>query len=147
MKRLQFLALILGAVALVPAGAHLFALPNKIHLAQNDYFIVQNVYRGWALFGIVLIGNVVVLVVLAVVQRAQMVPFVLVLISLVCQLAGLAIFFALVYPANVATDNWTAVPAGWEALRWRWELGHAINAGIAFAGFGALTLSVLLTRD
>jgi hypothetical protein len=146
-KILQFFALMLGGVVLVPAGAHLFALPNKIHLAQMDYFIVQNIYRGWALFGIVLIGNVLVLAALAVMQRARTAPLVLVLISLVSQIAGLAIFFALVYPANVATNNWTEIPANWAALRWNWEIGHAVNACIAFAGFGALSLSVLLTRD
>jgi hypothetical protein len=31
---------------LVPSGAHLFALPNKIGLAQDQYFVVQNIYRG-----------------------------------------------------------------------------------------------------
>jgi hypothetical protein len=143
MKILQFIALVLGALALVPAGAHLFALPNKIDLAQTDYFVVQTIYRGWALFGVVLIGNVVVLAALAVAQRAQRAPFVLVLASLACQLVVLAIFFAVVYPANVATGNWTAIPANWEDLRWHWELGHAVDALIAFAGFCALAASVL----
>ena len=46
----------LTALALVPAGAHLFELPNKIGLDQEPYFIVQGIYRGWALFGIVLFG-------------------------------------------------------------------------------------------
>ena len=36
---------ILTALALVPAGAHLFELPNKIGLAQDQYFIVQSIYR------------------------------------------------------------------------------------------------------
>jgi hypothetical protein len=44
---------------LVPSGAHLFALPNKIGLAQDQYFVVQNIYRGWALFGIVLFGALI----------------------------------------------------------------------------------------
>jgi hypothetical protein len=35
------LAIILTAIALVPSGAHLFALPNKIGLAQDDYFVAQ----------------------------------------------------------------------------------------------------------
>ena len=56
LKTVQFLALVLTALALVPAGAHLFTLPDKIDLAQEQYFIVQNIYRGWALFGIVCIG-------------------------------------------------------------------------------------------
>jgi hypothetical protein len=49
LKVVQFLALVLTALALVPAGAHLFALPNKINLAAEQYFIVQNIYRGWSL--------------------------------------------------------------------------------------------------
>ena len=56
LRSVQFLAVILTALALVPAGAHLFELPNKIGLEQESYFIVQNIYRGWALFGIVLFG-------------------------------------------------------------------------------------------
>ena len=55
-RLVQFLAILLTALALVPAGAHLAELPNKIGLDQEAYFIVQNIYAGWALFGIVLFG-------------------------------------------------------------------------------------------
>jgi hypothetical protein len=55
LKAMQFVALMLTALALVPAGAHLFELPNKIGLSQDRYFIVQQIYRGWALFGFVLL--------------------------------------------------------------------------------------------
>ena len=37
-----WLAIILTALALVPAGAHLFALPNKISLTQEDYLVTQS---------------------------------------------------------------------------------------------------------
>jgi hypothetical protein len=43
-----WLAIILNALALVPGGAHFFALSNKMKLADEDYFISQNAYRGWA---------------------------------------------------------------------------------------------------
>ena len=49
----QFLVIILCALAFVPAGAHLFELPNKIGLPQDQYFIVQSIYRGWAVLGMV----------------------------------------------------------------------------------------------
>jgi hypothetical protein len=147
MKALQFVALILTAIALMPAGAHLFSLPNKIHLAKDDYFIVQSIYSGWAFFGVVLIGNLIALAALAFVTRAQATPFVLVVISLACQLATLIIFFAFVFPTNQATDNWTAAPANWEALRRSWEYGHAASAVVAFAGFCTLAGSVLTTRN
>jgi hypothetical protein len=45
----------LTALALVPIGAHLAAL-TKMAMAQAAYFITQQVYAGWALFGIVLFG-------------------------------------------------------------------------------------------
>jgi hypothetical protein len=59
LKTVQFLALVLTALALVPSGAHLFELPGKISLGAEQYFIVQNIYRGWSLFGIVLIGALI----------------------------------------------------------------------------------------
>src|SRR5436190_13214874 len=56
LRLIQFLAIILTALALVPSGAHLAALPNKMAMAQETYFIAQQIYAGWALFGIVLFG-------------------------------------------------------------------------------------------
>ena len=57
LKFVQFLALALTAIALIPAGAHLFALPNKIGLPQEQYLIVQGIYRGWALLGVRIVGT------------------------------------------------------------------------------------------
>jgi hypothetical protein len=56
LRLVQFLAIMLTALALVPSGAHLAALPNKMAMAQEAYFIAQQIYAGWALFGIVLFG-------------------------------------------------------------------------------------------
>jgi hypothetical protein len=58
-KILQMLAIILTALALVPGGAHLFSLPHKIGMARDNYFVVQAIYRGWALFGILIIAALV----------------------------------------------------------------------------------------
>ena len=56
LRLIQFLAIVLTALALVPSGAHFAALPNKMAMEQTDYFLAQQVYNGWALFGIVLFG-------------------------------------------------------------------------------------------
>ena len=122
MKVLQFVAIVLTALALVPGGAHVFALPNKIHLSESNYFIAQSIYRGWAFLGIVLIGAVLANLALAVLIREQRGPLIFTLASLVCLLATLAIFFAFTFPANQATNNWTQVPENWEQLRWQWEI-------------------------
>jgi len=138
--------MMLTALALVPGGAHLFALPNKIHLAAVDYFIVQTIYRNWALFGVVLIAAILANVALAIVLRGQGARFAFTAINAVCLLATLAIFFAYTFPANQVTNNWTEVPANWEQLRRQWEFSHAVNACITFAGFCSLTISLLVSE-
>ena len=147
MKILKFLAIILGLLALVPGLAHLFELPNKIFLSEADYFVVQNIYRGWALFGSVLIANLLVNVALAFALRREQASLWLVLANLLCIVGSLAVFFIFTFPTNQATNNWTEIPANWQQLRWQWEMSHAANAGIGFIGFCSLTLSVLFSQE
>ena len=142
----QFLAIVLTALALVPAGAHLFALPNKIDLSQEEYFVLQSIYRGWALFGIVLFGALAANLILAVLVRRQRAPFWLALLAFLLVAATLVIFFTWTYPANQATSNWTVVSENWQELRLQWEYAHATNAVLTFLALCAVTLSVLLTR-
>jgi hypothetical protein len=143
----QFLAIVLTALALVPAGAHLAELPNKIGLDQKAYFAVQNMYRGWALFGIVLFGPLAANLALATMLRRQRAPFWLALAGFLLMAATLVIFFIRTYPANQATSNWTVVPANWQQLRTTWEYAHATNAVLTFLALCAVTWSVLLTRN
>jgi hypothetical protein len=147
LKAVQFLALVLTALAMVPVGAHLFALVNKIVLAQEQYFIVQNIYRGWALFGIVLVGAIVANLALALLLYGRGLPFALALFACLCMAFTLIVFFIWTYPANQATSNWTTIPAGWQELREQWEYSHAFNALLTFVAFCSATLSVLTTPE
>jgi hypothetical protein len=142
-----FIAVILTALALLPAGAHFFELPNKIGLGQAAYFTVQNIYRGWALFGIVLIGALVANLALTILLRDQRGPFWLALTAFILVAATLAIFFTWTFPANQATSNWTLVPADWQELRTQWEYAHAVNAVLTFVALCSVTLSTLMARD
>jgi hypothetical protein len=146
LKAMQFLAVILTALALVPAGAHLFALPNKIGLPQEQYFTVQGIYRGWALLGVILIGALIADLGLAVRQRDQRVPFLLALLAVILMAASLLVFFNWTYPANQATANWTVAPETWQALRRQWEFAHAASAGLQFLSLCSIVLSVLSWR-
>jgi hypothetical protein len=143
----QFLAIVLTALALVPAGAHFFELPNKIGLAEDAYFVVQSIYRGWALFGIVLFGALAANLALTFMVRHQRGAFWLALLAFILVAATLVVFFTWTYPANQATSNWTEVPANWQELRLQWEYAHAANAILTFIVLCAVTLSTLLTRD
>ena len=146
MRTAQFFALVLTALALIPGGAHLFALPNKIAMTEADYFVAQRIYDGWALLGAVLIGAILADAVAALLTRAQMAPFVLAALATLLMLATLAIFFAFTFPANQATANWTTIPDDWQYLRRQWEMSHAVNAAITFAAFCCMRLSVILSR-
>ncbi len=146
LKIVHFLALVLTALALAPAGAHLFALPNKIGLGQQPYFIVQGIYRGWALLGVVLIGAVIANLALAILLRGRGASFWFALAAFLLVGATLAIFFTWTHPANEATANWTVAPGNWTALRAQWEYSHAVNAVLTFLGFCAAALSALTGR-
>jgi hypothetical protein len=145
-KAVQALAVILTGLALVPAGAHLFELPNKIGLPRDAYFAAQGLYRGWALFGFVWFGALAANLGLAAAlrrRRARAAARLALAAGLLVALS-LAVFFAWTYPANLATENWTRVPADWEALRRQWEYSHAANAGLLFLAFCSVVLSAVL---
>jgi hypothetical protein len=65
------------------------------------------------------------------------------LAAIVCLLCAQAVFWIYTYPANVATDNWTTIPAEWESLRTRWEYSHAIGAAFQLLAMSALIIAAL----
>jgi hypothetical protein len=147
LKVVQFLALALTALALVPSGAHLFELANKMSLGAEQYFIVQSIYRGWSLFGIVLFGALIANLALALLLRGRGAPFALALFGFFSIALTLVIFFIWTYPANQTTNNWTMIPNDWEQLRRQWEYSHAVNAVVTFAAFCSVALSSLMAKE
>jgi len=147
LRLIQFLAIMLTALALVPSGAHLAALPNKMAMAQEAYFIAQQIYAGWALFGIVLFGalaaNLPHTIVLCRLGRS----FGYALASFLVIAANLAIFFVWTLPTNQATNNWTVGPKNWSALRIQWEYSHAANAFVTLAALVCVVIAVLRQRS
>jgi len=84
LKTIRFLSVLFAALALVPAGAHLFELPNKISLSAEDYLTVQQIYRGWALFGFVVLPALVSTLALTIMTRGRGAAFVAALIAFLC---------------------------------------------------------------
>lgn len=143
---LYFIALIFAALALGPALAHLFALPNKIGMAEADYFVAQQIYRGWALLGVVVFGALISTLALAWTLRRVGAARSWALIAFLCIAGTQGIFWTWTYPANRATANWTTVPADWERLRTEWEYSHAASAGLNLLAVAALVLSLLVWK-
>ncbi|MEW6270886.1 MAG: anthrone oxygenase family protein [Thermodesulfobacteriota bacterium] len=132
------LALSLGA-----ALAHLFALPNKIGLPLDEYFTVQQIYRGWFVVGLFEVGAIVLAALLVLGLRDDPRRLRLAGAGLLCLLAAHGLFWAFNFPANQATQSWTTVPPDWERLRWRWEWSHAARAVLQTAALALVVLSML----
>jgi hypothetical protein len=146
LKAVRFLSLLFTALALGPSLAHLLELPNKINLSAGDYLTVQQIYRGWALLGIVWAGALLSNVVLTVMVRKKPKVFILNSIASLCIVGMFVVFFVFTFPANQQTNNWTMLPANWLDLRNQWEYSHAATAGLNLVALIALILSVL-ARD
>jgi MFS family permease len=131
-KASQFLAVVLTALALLPGGAHLMALPAKIAMPEDPYFVVQQIYRGWALAGVVIFLAIFSNVLAALLTRHTRRKWQLFGTAGLLIAVTLAVFFVWTYPANQATGNWTSAPENWEQLRTEWERSHAANAMITF---------------
>ena len=141
----SFIALVLTAIALIPAGAHVFEMSGKMKLGRDAYFVVQGLYRGWAFFGIAIIGSFLACVANAALPGNWRDRFLSLFAALMIA-ASLAIFFAYVYPANQSTQNWTTIPANWKNLRYQWEWGHVVSAVFTFLAFLALAWSAATRR-
>jgi hypothetical protein len=142
-----FFSLLFAALALAPALAHLLELPNKLGLSRDDYLIVQQIYRGWALLGIVVLGALLSTLILTILVRNRPNEFRLSLVAFLCIMGTQVMFWTFTFPANQQTSNWTVLPENWETLRMQWEYSHAASAALNLIGFIALAFSVSRTNS
>lgn len=143
MRILYFTALMFAALALGPALAHLFALSNKIGMSEADYFVAQQIYRGWAWLGLVVYGALLSALALSWALRRHGAARTWALVAFLCIVGTQGIFWTWTFPANRATQNWTTVPADWQRLRTEWEYSHAASAALNLLAVAALALSLL----
>src|SRR5262245_39462864 len=135
---LRFLAVLLTGLALIAPGAHLYEIANKMSLSESEYVVVQKIYIGWWIAGLLLPLALLVNLALAYSERNL-----LALAAAALILTNLIIFYFFTYPVNVTTRNWTLMPDNWEALRRQWEYSHAVNAAVTFAAFCLSILAAL----
>jgi hypothetical protein len=119
-------------------------MPNKIGLAREDYFVVQQIYSGWNKFALVLLVQVVALATAVWLTRRQREVALSIVIALACVVVAQAVFWIWTFPANAATVNWTMQPDDWQKLRRDWEYSHLGGAVLQFVG--VLSLVVALAR-
>jgi hypothetical protein len=144
----RFAAIYLTALTLSLTFCHLLEMPRKMQYGERLYVAVQHslyLYFAWV-GAFAEVGAVVFLIVLSILLRNRGAVFHLTAAATLCIAAGLAIWFAVVSPANAQMAQWSSVPlpANWANVRRQWEIGHAVSAVLDLVGFGALVLSVVL---
>jgi hypothetical protein len=138
-----FVALLATALALGAALAHALELPIKMTLSRDEYFVVQKIYAGWDRLAYLLLVELLAILSVILLSGREPRVFALSVLALICLLAVQAVFWTFTFPANVATQNWTHVPAGWETLRRNWEYSHAAGAAFQTLAMASLIGAVL----
>jgi amino acid permease len=146
-KTLYFLAIMLTAIAMGAALAHLFELPNKIDIGAADYLTVQRNYDNWWIVGLSVPLAFLSVVALTIALRGTGTPFTLALIAFFLLVGELVLFWGFTAPVNRATENWTMLPGNWEQLRAQWEYSHAARAFLYVLATGTLVMSLLEWRS
>ena len=139
---LRVLAIASVALYLVPTGAHLFELVGKMAMSPSEYMSAQQIYRGWSLFGFVMLLALLSIAIHAVARRHLRGVFILSLVAEACLFATAVVFWRFTYPMNVASNNWTVMPDQFEAARRQWEYSHAASAVLTFLALLAIAASV-----
>lgn len=145
-KVLQITGIISITIAFGSGFAHLLEAYNKMRLSKEEYRVVQQIYRGWALLGIVTFIALISTLLLAIQTRHQL-YFISNLLSCICILTTLIIFFVFIFPVNQQTKNWEILPDNWLQLRNRWEFSHIINAVISFIGLLLLIIPLISNNN
>ena len=139
----HFLSLLFVALALGPSLAHLLELPAKMGLDRSEYLTVQQIYRGWALLGIVVLGALLSTLALALVSRKDRRVAPWAVLSLLCVVGAQVVFWSFTFPVNQQTQNWTVLPSNWRHMRAQWEYSHAAGAGLNLIAYVALVIAAL----
>lgn len=142
---IETFSLLLVALALAPGMAHVLEMRSKMALPRDDYRTVQQIYRGWALLGVLVVAELVALGLLAFLLRDETEAFRLAVLALACAAGTQLVFWAWTFPVNRATSNWTRLPDHWPALRRRWESSHAVGAALNLVAL--LSLMALLLQQ
>lgn len=125
---LRLISIVFVALALIPAGSHIFSLANKIGLDRESYRAAQRAYDGWNLFGAAVVGALASIFALSVALYRRGDPYALPSLAFLCVAGTQLVFWLYTFPANRATRNWTTLPENWEMIRAHWEYSHAVSA-------------------
>ena len=130
----SFVSLFFMGLAMYPYITHLLAMPGKLGMSEQEYFIAQQTDVTWPYSGILVFPALVSTIILSILARANSRVFRFALGSVFCIGVSLVVFFMFAWPASQVTNEWTVGSPYWEILRTQWEYSQAFIAFLyAFA--------------
>lgn len=148
MRTLWLAAIMLTALTMGMGFCHLMEMPARITWDQSLWVgstVTGGLYRMFGTLGAAIdLGAVGCSIALAVRSRGSP-QFRLVAAGAALFTLALALWAAIVLPANLQLATWLGgtVPSDWTAVRARWETGHAVSSVLQIIGFGAIVRAAL----
>ncbi len=144
------LAAVVAALSLGPSFAHLLESGPRLHVWSPELWREATVFNQQFKFFLVVgapldIAAIIVPAVFTFMLRGDSPAFGFALGATVLFALALIAWFLIVSPANAVLATWTPgpIPGDFDAVRWRWEVGHITVAGLKFLGFISLACSLV----
>jgi len=165
-EAVEIVSILLVALAMAPALAHVLEFPGKRRLAKDAYLTVQPIYYpGFTIAGGVgEVGGLISVLAILLLTPQRTPTFWLRLIALMAMFGMQLVFWMVTQPVNKLWLQSTALgsfgnaffdiesgthrvhsddPDGWKTMRDRWEYSHIARAALAFLSFLLLVVAVV----
>ena len=165
-QMIEIISILLVALAMAPALAHLLEFPGKRRLTKDAYLTVQPIYYpGFTIAGgIGEVGGLISIFVILLLTPRGIPAFWLRLVAMLAMLGMEVVFWLFTQPVNKFWLQSTALgslgaaffeagsgadprpsdrPDGWKKLRDRWEYSHIVRAGLAVLSFLLLVVAAV----
>jgi hypothetical protein len=142
----RFVSLLLGALNLGLAWAHLMEMGPKRAMIGPEWLATQQIYHDYGKVAGITVPTALLsmLTTLALVRRHQATAQ-LTALGAACTAATVAIWAWFNEPVNRELAEWQAdaLPADWERRRNQWEFAHAGSAALHTVSLAALLIAAL----
>jgi hypothetical protein len=162
----EIISILLVALAMAPALAHLLEFPGKSRLTKEAYLTVQPIYYpGFSIAGgIGEVGGFISVLAILLLTPQGTTAFWLRLVALVAMFGVQLVFWVFTQPVNKFWVQSTTLgsfgnaffdvgsrrqrvhpddPHGWKKMRDRWEYSHIARAGLASLSFLLLVVAAV----
>ena len=161
---IEIVSIVLVALAMAPALAHVLEFPGKSRLTKDAYLSVQPIYYpGFTVAGgIGEVGGLISVLAILVLTPQNVLAFWLRLVALVAMLGMQIVFWLVTQPANKFWLQSTTLggfgeaffsvgshhvrpddPDGWKKIRDHWEYSHMVRAALAAVSFLLLVVAAV----